>query len=315
MEVTVDIGKSGSRVRLRDTAPKDAEGPGIDPSIAGRHDGAVLVARTIRDVVRAAVEASSSGTAVTSILIASTAVPEDAGRVVADLGERFPAARIAMFTDHAVAHAAVLGEPGVVATVGTGVGVMALSPEGAMIRVDGWGPDLGDRGSAWQIGREGLRAGFAARDGVGPATALERAAEEFCGGMDLSAAVRLLAVEDRIARISSFAPTVCCLDDPVARGIVSSAADDLVSSVASATLRAGTGVVAFRGRLLLNDGFRRLVDAGCRSRGWEVRDPRGEVLDVDHDLLFASPYRQQALALREWGAGRSADRRCVSSAP
>lgn len=309
MEVTVDIGKSGSRIRLR-PGPADAvssgvltgdtEGPGIDPSVAGRPDGARRVRAVIGDAIGSALStASCADRSVSSVLIASTAVPADAGHVVSSLGDRFPGARIAMFTDHTVAHAAVLGAPGVVATVGTGVGVTALSGAGAIIRVDGWGPDLGDRGSAWQIGRDGLRAGFAARDGVGPATALEDAAEAFCGGMELTDAVRLLAADDRVARIAGFARAVCSLDDPVARSIVASAAADLVVGVSAAARRSGTATVAFRGRLMLDSGFRGLVEEGCRRQGWELRRPRGDVLDVDHGLLFTEPYRQHALALSE----------------
>lgn len=311
MEVTIDIGKSGSRTRLHETpgglpgsssAPVEVEGPGIDPSTAGRPDGAARVARVVREAVASAA-AQVPGGQITSIVVASTAVPADARPVADGLAERFPAARIAMFTDHTAAHAAVLGEPGVAATVGTGVGVTALSRQGAITRVDGWGPDLGDRGSAWQIGREALRAGFAAHDGVGEATALEEAARIFCGGMELADAVRLLAAEDWVARIAGFAPTVCALDDPVARGIVSTAAEDLLASLASAAIRSGTTTVACRGRLLLNDRFRNLLEEGCRLRGWEFRRPRGDILDVDHDLLFAEPYRRHALALR-WRPGR-----------
>lgn len=299
VRVTVDIGKSGSRTRLGGDPRNGVEGPGIDPSVAGRPDGAARVVQTVAEDVNEALAISDVREAVTSLAISSTAVPADAGLVVSHLGRYFPIARVGLFTDHTVAHAAALGAPGVVATVGTGVAIVGLSADGVMTRIDGWGPDLGDRGSAWQIGRDGLRAGFAARDGVGPATALEDAAEQFCGGMDLAAAVRLLAAEGRVARVASFARVVGGLDDDVARGILASAAVDLTAGVEAAMARSGTGTVAFRGRLLLSEAYRRLVDEGCRRRDWEVRAPRSEVLEVDHDLLFADPYRRWALALRE----------------
>lgn len=68
MEVTIDIGKSGSRTRLRQTLggrPRvspvpaetglvEVEGPGIDPSTAGRPDGAARVGRVVREAVASA---------------------------------------------------------------------------------------------------------------------------------------------------------------------------------------------------------------------------------------------------------------------
>lgn len=298
MRATVDIGKSGTRTRVGRNDQGDVEGPGIDPSVAGRPDGAERVVRAASEGVDEALAGRSRET-VASLVVASTAVPTDAGLVVSRLARRFPGARIALFTDHTAAHAAALGAPGVVATVGTGVGIVGLSTGGVMTRVDGWGPDLGDRGSAWQIGRDGLRAGFAAHDGAGPETLLEDAVARFCGGMDLAAAVRLHAGDNRVARIAAFAPVVCGMDDEVARGIMACAADDLIAGVRAAVARCGTPTVAFRGRLLLDSTYRRLVEEGCRRRGWEIRAPRGDVLGVDHDLLFSDPYRRSALALRE----------------
>ncbi|MGP5268566.1 hypothetical protein ACTXLV_16580 [Brachybacterium alimentarium] len=271
----------------------------MEPSLAGHARGAAHLAEILAAVLFAARAASGSSEPVTSIAAATTAVPPDVSSVASELRARCPAARIALFEDQVVSHAAALGTAGAVATVGTGIGISALSESGTMVRIDGWGPDLGDRGSAWQIGRDGLRAGFAARDGVGPGTTLEKAAAEFCGGIDLGAAVRLLAREDRVAWISSFARTVCALEDEVARAIVEAAVADLLASVGSALSRTGTTTASFRGRLLLSDVYRLLLERGGRELGWNVLAAREDVLDVDHGLLFADPYRACALALHD----------------
>jgi len=58
---------------------------------------------------------------------------------------------------------------------GTGATVVGRSRTGAIARADGWGHLLGDNGSGYWIGMQGLRAIFQAVDGRGPATSLQPA--------------------------------------------------------------------------------------------------------------------------------------------
>jgi glucosamine kinase len=62
--------------------------------------------------------------------------------------------------------------PGVLLVVGTGSMAWGRDPEGREIRVGGWGETLGDEGSGYWLGLEGLRAVARAADGRSPSTSL-----------------------------------------------------------------------------------------------------------------------------------------------
>ena len=66
------------------------------------------------------------------------------------------------------------GGPGVLLVVGTGSMAWGKDPSGAEIRVGGWGALLGDEGSGYWLGLEGLRAVARAADDRGPSTVLTR---------------------------------------------------------------------------------------------------------------------------------------------
>ena len=70
---------------------------------------------------------------------------------------------------------ALLGAPGVVIVSGTGSVVLGKQPTGKLIKVGGWGPLLGNEGSAQWVAREALRAAARATDGTGPETLLVEA--------------------------------------------------------------------------------------------------------------------------------------------
>ncbi len=62
--------------------------------------------------------------------------------------------------------------PGAVVIAGTGSIAYAENEQGATARAGGYGPVLGDEGSAYDIGRRALLAAIRHEDGRGPATAL-----------------------------------------------------------------------------------------------------------------------------------------------
>lgn len=74
------------------------------------------------------------------------------------------------------AHAALVGahgnQPGLVVLAGTGSMVLGQNAAGQQARAGGWGPWLGDEGSGYHLGIEGIKASLRARDGWGPATLL-----------------------------------------------------------------------------------------------------------------------------------------------
>lgn len=62
--------------------------------------------------------------------------------------------------------------PGVVLSVGTGTVLWGRFPDGSELRVGGWGSQLGEEGSGYWIGLQGLRAVVQASDGRGGETSL-----------------------------------------------------------------------------------------------------------------------------------------------
>ena len=76
-------------------------------------------------------------------------------------------------SDVVAAHAAAFGEgAGMLLVVGTGSVVRAVDPRGRVVRVGGWGALLGDEGSGYGIGLDGLRAVVRSEDGREPPTGL-----------------------------------------------------------------------------------------------------------------------------------------------
>lgn len=163
-----------------------------------------------------------------------------ADRLGAVLAELHPDARAVVASDVTIAHAGALGgRPGVVVLAGTGAASLGVSPAGERVHVDGWGYLLGDAGSGFHIGRSGLAAALAHRDGRGPPTTLVGLAEDRFGALeDLPALVHGAPNPARV--VASFADATAQAaraGDPIAEGIWSQAAEDLARSAAAAVER------------------------------------------------------------------------------
>jgi N-acetylglucosamine kinase-like BadF-type ATPase len=129
---------------------------------------------------------------------------------------------------------------GVVLICGQGINGAALAPDGRSARFDALGTISGDWGGAGDVGEAGLAAAVRARDGRGPATALERLVPAHFRVRSVSALVRSLYLE-RIPerRLNELCPVVFRAagdGDVVARGILIRLADELVA-MAGALIR------------------------------------------------------------------------------
>jgi N-acetylglucosamine kinase-like BadF-type ATPase len=94
-------------------------------------------------------------------------------RIMAHLVEQFPAADVHVTTDAEVALEAAAGpRAGVVLISGTGSICLGRDATGRMARAGGYGPWIGDEGSAFDIGRRAVVAVARARDALGPVTIL-----------------------------------------------------------------------------------------------------------------------------------------------
>lgn len=294
--LVVDVGKSSVRGRLRTrNAVHEATITGVPPDSAGRPDGGRTLAAvlgTLWDEL-VSLEAYSPG-CVRIVIVGSTAVPgpHEIDELLTAIGHRWPRAHLVFAEDGVLAHAAALKGPGIVASIGTGTIVSGLSSEGSWHRLDGWGPDLGDRGSAAWLGTAGLRAAFASLDGVGPATTLLAKAREHLGATDLRTATQLLAAPDRVRILAAFAEQVCAAtpEDSQAANLVEEAAHAASATIVRMATVAAEKTVTVLGRLGSNDLYRQALQRKCADHQLHWVEAHGTMLDVDPHTLRAWPY-------------------------
>jgi N-acetylglucosamine kinase-like BadF-type ATPase len=92
-------------------------------------------------------------------------------RIMAFLAEEFPRALTQVATDYEVAlEAAVEKGPGVILIAGTGSVAYGRNAAGETARAGGYGPWIGDEGSAFEIGRRAVSAVARTRDADAPLT-------------------------------------------------------------------------------------------------------------------------------------------------
>jgi glucosamine kinase len=92
-------------------------------------------------------------------------------RILGFLAEEFPRAMTQVVTDYEVALEGAVGEgPGVVLIAGTGSVAYGRNAAGETARAGGYGPWIGDEGSAFEIGRRAVSAVARTRDADAPLT-------------------------------------------------------------------------------------------------------------------------------------------------
>jgi N-acetylglucosamine kinase-like BadF-type ATPase len=96
-------------------------------------------------------------------------------RMMVFLSKEFPAAVAQVATDYEVALESAVGSgPGVVLIAGTGSVAYGRNAAGETARAGGYGPWIGDEGSAFEIGRRAVSAVARARDSDSPVTVLSK---------------------------------------------------------------------------------------------------------------------------------------------
>src|SRR5437867_4340993 len=166
--------------------------------------------------------------------------------------------RVRVISDAEAAHLGALGErAGVLLLAGTGSMALGRDARGRWARAGGWGPLLGDEGSAFWIGREWLRATM--------------------GVTGFARARRILGSPDPVARIAALAPGVLRRargGSRVAHRIVARSQDALADLLVrlSRELRLRQPVpVSWAGGLLENPRFRAGVWRAARRAGIRVK--------------------------------------------
>ncbi len=107
--------------------------------------------------------------------LAGAGRPTVMSRVMEFLSKEFPAATARVAPDYEVALEAAAGSgPGVVLIAGTGSVAFGRNAAGETARAGGYGPWIGDEGSAFEIGRRAISAVARARDSDAPFTLLSK---------------------------------------------------------------------------------------------------------------------------------------------
>jgi glucosamine kinase len=286
--LAIDAGKSSTRAAVVADGRRgpSAHGPGFEN----------LARPGARDQVRAALAATLAALPdphrYDAVCIGLTGVLTRDGhaQVVSDLlHDLVVARRILVTSDVVTSFCGALGlEPGVVVAAGTGAITLAAGPDGSLARVDGWGYLLDDAGSAFDIGRAGLREALREADGRGGSPALHAAALAAFG--DLARITNVVYGAENPARtVAAFAREVSAAaeaGDPTAVRLLAAAGDDLAHSAVAAATRvldleqpvvvSWHGGVFGAGRLVLDPFLERVRTTMPTAH---PRPPRGDALD------------------------------------
>ena len=165
----------------------------------------------------------------------------DQMRVYESLRSHFPqSSRIIVENDAMGALASgTWGEPGLVLIAGTGSIAYSLNPSGKLLRVGGWGYLLGDEGSGYDIGKNGMAAVLRAFDGRGEKTALTKSILDHYQLESPEELISYVYGSDHFRElIAESAPAVFRsgqAGDEVAEEIVERAVEDLIELVQTAS--------------------------------------------------------------------------------
>lgn len=277
--VGVDGGATRSRGILLDHGEEvaAAEGPAAALEAGGIGEAVDALEGLVRDLAEAG--GTSLPLEVLSCGLAGAGRTDLREATVRALEERGIARRVAVGTDVEAAFrdAFERGEPGLLLVAGTGSVARARGPEGRTARVGGWGALLGDEGSGYRIGLEGLRVVLRAHDGrIGP-TSLRPA---ILAAMDVEhppALVERTAAAPKAA-VAALAPAVIRAaeeGDAAAARIVDEAVGALLELARTAASEAGAAPdaapVALAGGLLdAGRPLRRRVARALRDDGFRV---------------------------------------------
>jgi len=134
---------------------------------------------------------------------------------------------------------AIGNQPGIVVAAGTGAVVMAISRQGIPYRIDGDGPLIADRGSGFDIGRQGLKIAAMVDDGLPGSIALHKAMIQRFGTLENTVNSVYSAVSP-IELVASFSRSVAEAakeGDEISIEILRCAAQDLALNVQAAARR------------------------------------------------------------------------------
>jgi N-acetylglucosamine kinase-like BadF-type ATPase len=200
---------------------------------------------------------------------------------------------VRLFPDSVAAHAGALaGRPGVVLAAGTGAVCLGVDQTGRSARADGMGHWIGDEGSAFDLGRSGLRLAARHDDGREQAPLLHEAARRYlaeqCGlGHEFGPALRRLCwVPDRVRITAAFAREVIACHragEPAAGALLDRAGSALAETVTACCARidppAADRRIACVGGMFASGDLLTPLAAALDLPDWQLVPAAGTVLD------------------------------------
>ena len=226
-----DVG--GTHVRLRHVGPGGEILNELREIGSGVGDGTI---RSLMDELSAVVRrpgvvpANVPGELHVVITSRGLAAGQDERDAIRQLAAFLNAATVTLVPDGVAAYVGCLGDkPGVVVTGGTGTIALTVDYDGRARRLDGWGPQLGDGGSGYRVGLEGLKSACRWRDGSrGGSQMLRDEAEKAFGRIeDLAYTLRPPGQLRNIARFAERVVAAARLGDVVALQALDTAGREL----------------------------------------------------------------------------------------
>jgi N-acetylglucosamine kinase-like BadF-type ATPase len=196
--------------------------------------------RAIEEIKKAAqvamLEARMKPEAISALCagIAGVGATKAADRMRVLLAAAFPGVAMKLCTDLEIALAATGAGPAIVLIAGTGSAAVGRGVNGEVSRVGGLGPQVGDQGSARDVGRKAAAAARLERDRSGEETALGKQLKRQLGvanWREFEVRTTSAALEQIYPQLFPVVANAADARDPIAREILRAAASDLAALV------------------------------------------------------------------------------------
>ena len=318
--IGVDGGGTRSRALVGDARGRELGAADGGPGLIDPGDPARAVAE-VTAVVRAAAAAANVPLPVRGLWAGLAGAGQERARAAVETALQGAglAERVAVGSDVEAAHADAFGAvrpspggpaggpgpaaaPGILCVAGTGSSVRAVGPRREVVQVGGWGQLLGDEGSGYRIGLDGLRAVMRASDGREPHTSLGSVLLEAAGAAEPNDLVgwAARATKGEVAALSVLVTTEARKGDPVAARIVHRALGAIRAHLEAALERTPgweqRPVIAFVGGLVREGSVLReavnsiAAELGCGVHPDPVAPERGALENAIH-MTEAQPGR------------------------
>lgn len=236
----VDGGKSKTKAVIIDSSGFEIAkslGPGLE--IIGSVNGYERVINSLRATFDQLPEKGRFA-GVAFGLNGAQAPSESANLAAKAISSLVKADRFTIASDVVMNYLGAIGnQPGIVVAAGTGAVVLAISRQGIPYRIDGDGPLIADRGSGFDIGRQGLKIAVMVDDGLPGSTALHKAMIQRFGTLEntVNSVYGAVSPIELVASFSRSVAEAAKEGDEISIEILRCAAQDLALNVQAAARR------------------------------------------------------------------------------